>query len=234
MTKLKIFAFLLMGLATPLAAQEGAATLTVQGRGEIAAPPDMATITVGAEARSKTAAQALDEMTKATNDVLGVLRSSGIAPQDMQTSGLSLGEVWDHQIRNEDGQPRLVGYSASNRISIRVKEIDQLGQVLDAVVRVGATTFHGLSFGLQEPEPLFDLARVDAVADARRKAELYAQAAGVQLGPIVSITEPGFSAPVVAQMRMADAVMEAVPIAAGEVSTAAQVTIVYSLVQPNE
>ncbi len=233
MTRLKIFAFVFAVLGSPLAAEDKVSTITVHGRGEVAAAPDMATITLGAEAQAKTADAALTATSKATAEVLDILRGAGVAETDMQTSDLSLNPVWDNRRYEDNRPPRVVGYNASNTLRVRVRELGQLGTILDAVVKGGATTFRGLSFGLQEPEPLADLARLDAVDDARRKANLYAQAAGVSLGPVISIVEGGgVAAPV--NMRVAEMAMAAVPVAEGEVSTMAQVTIVYALVTEND
>jgi len=115
-------------------------------------------------------------------------------------------------------------------VTVRVRALDSLGGVLDAAVGQGANNLYGLSFGLQEPEPKLDEARRDAIADARRKAELYALAAGVTLGEVVSISEQtGYDRPM-PEMRAASFAKDSgVPVAEGELSLTASVTVVYDL-----
>ncbi len=232
MTRLKILAVMMLGLASPVMAQEGPPTLTVQGRGEVAAVPDMATLTLGAQSQGKTAQEALRKTSAATAEILEVLKSADIAETDIQTRDLSLNPIWDNRRYEDNRPPKVVGFNSSNTVVVRVRDLDRLGDILDQVVESGANTFRGLQFGLQDPVPVADAARIEAVSDAQRKAALYAQAAGVELGNVLSISESQDSVAPVA-MRMAEASMAAVPIASGEVSTRAQVTMVFAL-QPTQ
>lgn len=214
-----------LGLATAAMAAESGPAITVTGRGEVAAVPDMATITLGATSQAKTAGDAMDEASAAAAAILKVLEAAAIAPRDMQTSELSLDPVWSSRTSN-GAAPRIEGFVARNTLRVRVRDLDRLGPVLDDVLRVGANSFRGLSFGLQEPEPLADQARAAAVADAQRKAALMAEAAGVALGPVLSISEA--SAGIPAPM-MLESTRAAIPVAAGEVSQTATVTMVFAL-----
>lgn len=214
-----------LGLATAAPAAETSPTLTVTGRGEVAAVPDMATITLGVTSQAKTAGDAMDKTSAATAVVLKTLQTAGIDARDMQTSDLSLDPVWSNGA-GTGGARRIEGFTARNTLRVRVRELDRLGAVLDDVLRVGANTFRGLSFGLQEPEPLADRAREKAVTDAHRKAALIAEAAGVALGPVLSITEGSGAVPAPVMMEAARAPM---PVAAGEVSLSATVTMVFGL-----
>lgn len=207
-----------------------AGQITVTGQGRVEAIPDMATITLGVTSEARTAAKALAENSAATAAVLAQVADAGVAPRDIQTSGLSLSPRWNSRASSGTTQPQIVGYSASNQVTVRVRALDRLGTILDQVVQSGANNFHGLSFGLQNPVPSTDVARQRAVADAARKAALYAEAAGVALGPIVEISEAGgvVAAPFMArEMAMSDAV----PIAQGEVSVAALVKMVFEIAE---
>lgn len=218
--------------AAPLAAQVAPppplppATITVTGEGQVDVRPDMATITLGVETVADSANTALAENTAATSQVLEHLKAAGVAAKDMQTSDLTLGPRWD---RPQDGPEKVTGFVASNLVTVRVRDLNKLGGVLDAVVKNGANRFQGLQFGLSDPAPSRDAARRAAVADALARAKLYSEAAGLPLGPVQSLTE-GFSGggprPM---MRMAADSASAVPLAEGEVSVTANVSMVFRL-----
>ncbi len=215
------------------AAQEAAGAparyITVTGEGVVAVAPDMATVTLGVSAEAETAKAAMDETSAGVAALLATLAGAGIEPRDIQTSGLSLNPVWDGR-SYESGPPRITGFSAANTLTVRVRALDGIGGVLDGVLEGGANTFNGLSFGLQEPQPVEDEARAAAVADARRKAELFAGAAGVSLGSILSISETQEFDPPQPMFRMEAAMAsDSVPVAAGEMGVAARVTIVWEI-----
>jgi uncharacterized protein YggE len=220
---------LMLPLALPALA-DTPATITVTGRGAVEAVPDMAVLSLGVTTSAVTAAEAMAANSAALKAVIDRLTQAGFAERDVQTSNLSLNPNWEGQ--GQDGAPlRIASYTASNQVMIRVRDLATLGTVLDAVVTDGANTMNGLSFGLSEPRPAEDAALRAAVEDARAKAELMASAAGVQLGRILSVSEQGGYAPPMPMFR-ADAMMaEAVPIAPGEISTQASVTIVWELEQ---
>lgn len=208
------------------AAEAGPPRITVTGEGRVEAAPDMATVTLGVTTEGLTAAEAMDANTAALAAVLERLRAAGIADRDLQTSGLSLNPTWSNP---EGGRQRIEGFQASNMLSVRVRALNTLGEVLDAAVRDGANTLQGVTFGLADPQPVLDQARTRAVDDARRKAELLAGAAGVDLGRVLTVTEGGGYDQPVPQYRM-DA-MAAVPVAAGEVSMSVAVTVVWQIAE---
>ncbi|MDU8912880.1 SIMPL domain-containing protein [Aestuariicoccus sp. MJ-SS9] len=216
--------------AGALYAQEPAQpTLTVTGEGQAAAVPDMATITLGVTAQSENAAEAMDQTSEAVAAILERLDGLGLQPRDIQTSDVSLNPIWSRRMNN-DTPPRIEGFEASNRLRLRVRDLEKLGVILEAALEDGANRLGGLSFGLRDPDPVMDEARAAAVADAQRRARVYAQAAGVTLGPVLRIHEGGEFFPVEAPMmemaRAAD-----VPIATGETSLTARVTMVFALEQ---
>jgi hypothetical protein len=205
------------------------ATISVTGEGIVAAAPDLATVSLGVTMQGDTAAAAMAAGNSALQAVLERLKAAGIEDRDLQTSNLSLNPNW----QSGDGTtaPVIVGYVASNILSVRVRDLDKLGAVLDAVVTDGANTLNGISFGLADPDPVLDQARTEAVADARGRAELLVGAAGVKLGRILSIAESGGMMPMPAPMFRMEAASDAVPVAGGEVGMSASVTITYEIVQ---
>lgn len=207
-----------------LAQTAGAGSIAVTGEARMTAPPDMASVMLGVVTRSDSAAAALSANSDALARVLERLAAAGIEPRDLQTTGLSLNPDWDH---SEGGEARIRGYVATNQVTARVRDLGSLGAVLDKAVQDGANTLNGLSFSLSDPAPLMQEARARAVADARARAEVLAEAAGVDLGRILSITEGGPSVGPFPAYR-AEA-MAAVPIAQGEVETVAQVTITWEI-----
>lgn len=228
-----------LALSVPLSAavaQEGAVmaeamVITVTGEGRVDQAPDMATVSLGVTTEGATAAEALGANSAEIAKVLERLGSAGIEPRDVQTTGLSVNPNWQH---NSSGEaPKISGFIANNGVTVRVRALDGLGAVLDAAVRDGANQLNGVEFGLQEPRPAQDEARRRAVADARAGAELLAEAAGVKLGAIRSINETMAAPMPMPAFRMAaDAAAAApVPVAAGEVATTANVTIVWEIAQ---
>jgi uncharacterized protein YggE len=202
--------------------------ITVSGEGSVAVVPDMALITVGAAAEAETAKAAMDQTSGITAAILDRLTEAGVAERDMQTSDLSLNPVWSHRASSET-RPTIDGYEASNRVTVRVRDLTALGTILDAVLSDGANTLGGVQFLVADPAPALNEARVKAVADARARAELFATAAGVTLGSLVSLTEGGASMPRPEMMGMARIADAGVPMAQGELDIQARVTLVYEI-----
>lgn len=216
----------LAGLAAPLWA-DTAGRLTVSGRGTAEAVPDMATLTLGVTHEAETADRAMDKVSADLFGVLERLRAAGIAERDLQTRGLTLSPVWTNY--DAGRQREITGFAASNLLTVRVREMDRLGAVLNEVVGAGANSFRGLSFGLQDPAPAMAAARRAAVADAMAKAALYAEAAGVTLGPVLSLEEGSANTPRPLMARAMNEASDAVPVAPGEVSLSASVSMVFAL-----
>ena len=203
-------------------------SLTVAGEGHVDVAPDMAVISLGVTTEAKTAGAALAENNAAQAEILKALAAAGVMPRDIQTTGLNLNPVWGGQ-PDRDGRQRITGYSASNIVTVRVRKLDDLGPLLDKVVTTGANQLNSLTFGLADPKPAMDEARKRAVADALHRAQLYADAAGVTLGSLVSLSEGGsYQQP--QPMFSRDAAMEAaVPVAGGEVGIVASVSVTYEI-----
>ena len=188
--------------------------------------PDLATLSLGVTTQGDTAAAAMAANSAALAAVIDRLTAAGIEGRDIQTSNLSLNPNW---VSNSMGTgSEIQGYVATNMLTVRIRALDKTGAVLDAAIADGANALNGLTFGLQEPGPVEDEARKLAVADAMARARLYADAAGVKLGQILSITDSPTAQPFPAPMyRMAtDA---AVPVEAGALGISASVTLVFRI-----
>lgn len=219
-------ALFIVGHASAVADEQMRA-ITVTGQGEVFAEPDMATVTVGVTHQDRDAEEAMLRASRGAAQVLGQLQDMGIEGRDMQTSTVSLRPVWSN--RNASSEPaRITGFVASISVSVRVRDLPILGMVLDAVVSDGANQLEGIQFGFLDPDPLMEEARRDAVVDGRAKAEVLADAAGVTLGPLQSLSEHGGGRPQPMMMELA-ARDASVPIAAGEMSLSASVSMVYRI-----
>lgn len=232
-----------IGLSAPAAVAQSAPTaptqvhamaaqpaLNLSAYGEVRVAPDMATITFGVLTEAPTAQAAMADNARRMTEVFAVLRRAGIEERDIQTSGLNLSAQYDY-VQNEP--PRLRGYQASNRVTVQVMDIDATGRVADAVVAAGVNQIDGIAFGLKDAKAAEDQARVLAVRSLQDKARLYAQALGVELGPIRSLNEGGGYSPpppmpvfAMARMEMADA---STPVAAGQLTVRIDITGTYDL-----
>jgi uncharacterized protein YggE len=215
------------GIAT--AQDASARTLTVTGEGIVAAAPDMATLRLGVLAQEEEAAAAMAAVSERMRAVLARLEAAGIAAADVQTSTLALSPEWEGPRPGDTGLPRIARYTASNLVSVRVRDLDTLGAVLDAVLTDGANRLDGLAFAVADAAPLRDEARRRAVADGRARAELFAEAAGVELGPLMRLDEAG-SPRGFAAMEMSRAASDGgMPVAPGEVTMEARVNMVFEI-----
>lgn len=217
-------------LAGPALAQTpapGPRTITMTGTGTVKGPPDLADISAGVTTQAPTAAAALAANTAAMNKVFAALEKQGIARRNIQTSNFSVSPDYGNRVANE--QPRLLGYRVTNQVRVILEDVTRVGAALDALVSAGANQMNGLNFGIKEPAPLLAKARAEAVADARLRAQQYAAAAGVTLGPVQTITEGGIEPPRPMYRMMAMAADSSVPVATGEESISATVTIVWEI-----
>jgi len=208
-------------MLTPAHAMEKLVTVT--GEATVAVAPDAAVIRIGVTSQDKTAREASEANAKQMTAVLAAIKDTGIADRDIQTSRLSLQPQYD---ANKSGNARLTGFQASNQVTVRIRDIDKLATVLDRAIASGANEMSGIEFVISEQSKMLDQARDDAIADARRKAELYAKAAAARIGNVVSISEEG-PAPQPRPMQAMRA--GAVPIAPGEQTLRAVVTVSYEL-----
>lgn len=211
----------------PAAAEPTPREITVTGSATVNAVPDIATVTAGVETQAPTATAALKANSDAMASVFTALETAGVGERDMQTSELSLNPVFQSDPDGSGSTPQVVAYQASNLVTVLVRDVARLGTTIDALAEAGANRLYGVSFDIDEPGAALDEAQQAAVADARRKAELLATAAGVRLGPVISISEGGGRGPMPMRARMGMA-MEA-PVASGTVELGADVTVIFAL-----
>jgi uncharacterized protein len=201
----------------------------VIGEGSVSVTPDYAQIGSGVTTRAKTVKEATDSNSKSMAAITKALLESGVALRDIQTSRFSVQPVYAPQ--EPRTEPKLAGYSVSNQVRVKIRQIDTVGEVLDHLVTAGVTDIGNVEFLVSEPSKALDQAREAAIADARRKAEVYAHASGIQLGRVEWITEDsGFALPVPTRAQGASAAMAApVPIASGEDTLRVRVTVGFDI-----
>src|SRR5882724_2617277 len=201
------------------------ATISVTGEATVSVPTDLAQIDGGVTSEAKTAREASEANNAAMGKVLQALKGAGIEEKDVQTSRLSL---QPQSAPNRTGPSAISGYRASNRVTIRVRDVTKVANVIDTLVGAGANEIGGINFVVSQASKLLDEARERAVADARRKAEIYAKAAGVTLGAPLSISEEANSAPV-PYRRMAAGMAASAPVAQGEETLRVTVSVSWAI-----
>ncbi len=226
---LTVLAVMTALVATPALADDHAdRTITVSGTGEAAAPPDTASISVGVVTEASEAGAAVTENNAKVETLLKAVRDAGIAERDMQTQSFNVSPRYGRP--QPGGTPRIDGYRAANTVAVRVRDLDALGRILDAMIRAGANQMNGVRFFIDKEEELLDEARRRAVADARRKAEIYTRSAGVKLGKVIAIREGAVASPGPLLRTLARASSaESVPVARGEQTLHVTVTVTYGL-----
>jgi uncharacterized protein len=212
--------------ATQQAASEG--RIVVIGEGSVSAAPDYAEVDGGVTTRGKTVKEASDANSRLMAAVTATLQDAGIVAKDIQTSRFSIQPIYTPA--DPHNEAKLGGYSVSNQINVTIHDIGKAGDVLDRLITAGVTNVGNIQFLHSDPSKLLDQAREAAVADARRKAEIYAKAAGIKLGHAIWITEEPAYAPPLPMMRMAAAAPAAapVPISMGEDSLQVRITVGFA------
>ena len=214
-------------------------TLSISAQATLKREPDIAFISAGVQEEGETATAAMEAQARSMTGVFDALEKAGVAKKDMQTSNFSLWPRYTYvETKLKDGSSRgeqkLIGYAASNELTVKVRDLDNLGKMLDSLVKAGGNTFNGLTFALDDDTEVRDEARREAMADARARADLYAKAAGLRVLRIVTINEGGSYSPSPMPMaRMQEAKMAdfSTPVAGGEVGYSATVNVVFELGQ---
>jgi uncharacterized protein YggE len=216
-------------LATPALAQViPPATVSVTGEATVSVPPDLAQVDGGVSSDAKTAREAFEANNAAMGKVLLALKGAAIEEKDIQTSRLSLQPQTSSS--KTSGPPTIVGYRASNRVTIRLRDVTKVANVIDTLVGAGANDIGGTGFSVSNASKLLDEARERAIADARRKAEIYAKAAGVTLGAPSSISEESSPGPI-PYRRMAAGMAVSAPVAQGEETLQVTVSVSWAIKQ---
>ena len=204
----------------------GPRTITMTGHGEIKAVPDIATVNAGVTTTAQTAAAALSANSTRMNQVFDALKKLGIPDRNIQTANFSISPQFNMGVSSDSHH--ITGYQVNNEVSVRLTDVKRAGSVLDTLAGAGANQMNGISFDIATPAPLLEKARAQAVSDARARAQTYSKAAGVALGQIISISEGGGEI----QPRPMNRIMAMAaptPVAPGEQSVTADVTVVWEI-----
>jgi uncharacterized protein YggE len=217
-----------MLLAAPALAQTmPPPAISVTGEATVSVAPDQAQIDGGVTSDAKTAREASDANNAAMGKVLLALKGAGIEEKDYQTSRLSLQPQFATPSKVSE-RAGIVSFRASNRVTVRIRDVTKVANIIDALVGAGANEIGGINFTVTQASKHLDEAREKAIADARRKAEIYAKAAGVTLGEPISISEEGAPTPMF-RGKMAAPMAAGAPVAQGEETLSVTVNVTWAI-----
>jgi uncharacterized protein len=206
------------------------ARVVVIGEGTVSVTPDYAQIVSSVTTRAKTVKEASDANSRIMAAASSTLLQSGIAQRDIRTSRFSVQPVYTPQ--EPRTEPKLTGYSVTNQVTINIRDLNKIGDVLDHLITAGVTSVGSISLLVSDQSKALDQGRAAAIADARRKAEIYAHASQLRLGDVAWISEDsGFGPPVATRAAAASAPMAtSIPIAPGEETLRVRVTVGFAVV----
>lgn len=227
---------LLLAVASPAAADDEPGRIRVIGRASQEVAPDFASVEIGVESRGATPAAALDAASQAAKGIVATAKELGVAEADIGTSAVTL-QPRIKNVRLPDGTmgEREDGYTASNRVRVRLAEMGRLGELMRRTLDSGANRIQGISFGLRDPAAADAAVQVAAVKDAKAQAERIAEATGVKLGSVIAIDSPPRTEsprPMPYGLAMKAAAPRgrtAVPVEAGSIETSAEVDAVFAI-----
>ncbi|MGH2558901.1 MAG: SIMPL domain-containing protein [Thermomicrobiales bacterium] len=217
-------------IATPTTAASGTTTVSVNGQGRVFVEPDTASVVVGVDVIQDTLAAAQTEATTQMTAIIAALTGAGIAEDDIQTVNFSVSILRDYDERGMPGP--INGFQVSHQVNVTVRDVEQLGDLLDTVVDQGANAIWGISFYVEDPSGPASEARKLAVENATRKAQELAEASGMQLGRLVSISEGYAPAPLPVEYAAAEMDQRGggPPVQAGTTEIAVEVQLTFELV----
>jgi uncharacterized protein YggE len=224
--------FLSPNMAVAQPGQETTPTLlSVSAEGLSEAPPDLATVTLGVSARGETAQAAMAENSRLMDALMQALRNAGVAGRDIQTAQLNVSPRYRYA---DNEEPTLVGYEATNTVDVEVHRVARTGAIVSAAIEAGGNVVQRITFAHQNPSAQRDIARREAAAEARRRADLYAGSFGLRVVRVVSISEPGASVPgeeivVTASRRSSVQSAPVVAVSPGEITTQARLSVTFEL-----
>ena len=230
-----LVASLAAALAAPMAvhaAEPIQPKIVVTGEGEASAKPDLAVLTLSVMREAKTAREAMTQNNEAMTAVIAAMKEAGIAARDLQTAGIQINPRYNYTNKPDGSQEsELVAYQVSNTITIRVRDITKTGEVIDKAVSLGVNQGGSIAFANDDPSPIKTEARKKAVADAMAKAKTLTEAAGVQLGRIIEMSETSYSQPPmpIAAKAYDAAAPAGAPVEAGENAYVIQVNVTFEL-----
>ncbi len=229
-------AMVAFGQSTVPATTTPISTLVVQGAGRFASAPDQASVRLGVVAQGKTAKSAQEQVNKKAAAILAALKKLGFGDKELQTSDLNVSPLYvtENNPNGESRPPRITGYQASNAVTAKTKKLELLGPAIDAGLDAGANQVEGVSFQLENDSAARSAALSAAVREARDKAKTIARALDVRLVEAIEVTEGGVNVFTpryegLAMRAMADSISAPTPVAAGEVSVDASVTIRFRI-----
>ncbi|MFD2236236.1 SIMPL domain-containing protein [Aureimonas populi] len=236
-TALALALFLLPAAAhaqAPAEEDREAATVTVLGEGEASGAPDLAMANLTVLRVAETAEAALSQANEAARAVAEAMGELGIEARDLQTGGFSITPQYRYENRQDgtSAPPELVGYEVRNTLAVRIRDLSRIGEVLDRAVSLGVNQGGDIAFQIEDPSSLRDEARREAVSRARESATIIAEAAGVTLGRVVSISDeagPSIPRPMAEARMMAASADAGVPIQTGENTVRTQLRVVFEL-----
>jgi len=204
----------------------------VSGEASVRVAPDFARVTLGVTTTGKDAREAVSANAKAVNSLISMLRDDRVAASDIQTSNLSITPEFSNPRSSSPNERSIAGYNVNDTVTVTVRDVPRLGSLIDKAVGAGANTMYGIAYGENDPSALLDKARPLAVADARRKAEIYASAGGARVGRLMQLTEQTGAQPM--QFARGAYVQSAAgaaptPIEAGEDRLTVSVTALFEL-----
>ena len=211
--------------------QEG---IWVTGQGKVTAVPDIATLRLGIEAEEASVAEAQAQAAEAMDSVMTALTENGVAEKDIQTQYFSIRRItkWD-RVKEEEV---VTGYRVTNMVTAKIRDIDKIGTIIDAVAEAGGdlTRIDSIGFSVDDPSDYYDEARQEAMAEARHKAEQLAELAGVTLGKPTYISEGIQVPPVTRGVVVVEEAIEAAPetpISPGELEISLSVQVIYAILK---
>jgi uncharacterized protein len=217
-----------ISLAAPALAQTPPPAISVTGEATVSVAPDQAQIDGGVTSDAKTAREASEANNAAMGKVLLALKGAGIDEKDYQTSRLSLQPQFAANYKPSDRASGIVSFRASNRVTVRVRDVTKVANLIDVLVGAGANEIGGINFTVTHASKYLDEAREKAIADARRKADIYARAAGVTLGEPISISEEGAPTPMF-RGKMAAPMAAGAQVAPGEETLSVTVSVSWAI-----
>lgn len=226
-----LVAFLIADAQVALAQESVQRVISVTGQAEIYVKPDVATVSFGVETNGATAREAQQLNAAAMKKVIDALQAQGIAKEDIQTSNFSLYPVYETQPVADRlyGRQVLSGYRCNNTVNVRIKDIGNVGSIIDAAISAGATNVNNIAFGVLDSKKYEDEMLAQAVVNARHKAEIIARAAGVNISGILKISDGYVSVSTLrAAYKLADRAPESSPIEPGEVSIVGTVRVEFT------
>ncbi len=221
---------------TPLITSERPGIIALSGEGKISTAPDIAYITSGVISIEKNAREALAQNSDAMSQLIDILKNAGVKEKDIQTSNFSISPQYNYNNPSNNQSPKITNYRVSNLVSVVVRDLDNLGNIIDQIVSVGANSVNSVSFGVEDTASLLNEARINAMKNAIEKATLYADGANVKLGRIILISENGgFMPPPPVEMAMMRQSVSAdsatTPMQSGELIFRANVNVQWEIEQ---